>query len=130
MSKTKKRITFRIEEKNFVAFKKIQVYLSNQLGKKTNNETFVYLLEQTKEYLENHHIFSPIENDEFILKFSKKGNKGAKIDNPIIFQILITEQEKQLFYNIAFSFANYNIIEELSYPAVFEQIIKLNSYNK
>lgn len=121
-------INFRVHREDIVSFKKKQLLLKEKQGKTVSNrETLVLLLKSVKEIFEmNDAFFSAEENKDFIKNFSLAGKKNLKMQDPKKLLIPMSEQEKRLYYDVAYSIIKKDQSEELSYPYAFKRILEIN----
>ena len=125
-------INFRIHREDIVNFKKQQLILKQQQGKSiSNRDAFVLLLKSVKEtFVKEGSFFLAEEDEDFIKDFSIVKKKNLKIPNPKKLLIPISDQEKRLYYDVAYSIIKKDQSEELSYPYAFKRILEINEKNK
>lgn len=124
-------INFRIHREDIVNFKKQQLILKQQQGKSiSNRDAFVLLLKSVKETVKEGSFFLAEEDEDFIKDFSIVKKKNLKIPNPKKLLIPISDQEKRLYYDVAYSIIKKDQSEELSYPYAFKRILEINEKNK
>lgn len=121
-------VNFRVHHEDVILFKKLHVIeQSNKSTSVSTREFFVFLLERIKKkFQEKNMFFLAEESSEFTDNFSYVGKKNLKIQMPKKLLISMSEQEKKLFYDVAYSIIENDKSTDFSYPYAFKRIVELN----
>lgn len=121
-------ITFRVDSKDILAFKKYQFLLNtNQKEYFSIQKTLFNLVQNAKNYFETSGIQFPLEYPaNFVEKLTSIGNKNLMLSKPKVLLVPLSEQEKQCFYQVAYAVQTHDKIEDISYPYIFNRLLQLN----